>query len=89
MTEVGCHGSLPPMSAAKAEKFEMSLKKLEDIVHKLEEGDLSLEDSIKSFEEGMKLVKTCETRLNEVQKKIEILIKDKDGSRVEKEWEPE
>ena len=74
------------MSAVKAEKFEMSLKKLEDIVHKLEEGDLSLEDSIKSFEEGMKLVKTCETRLNEVQKKIEILMKDKDGSRVEKEW---
>ena len=77
------------MSAAKTEKFETSLKKLEEVVHKLEEGDLSLEDSFKSFEEGMKLVKTCETRLNEVQKKIEILMKDKDGSRVEKEWEPE
>lgn len=76
------------MSAAKTEKFETSLKKLEEVVHKLEEGDLSLEDSLKFFEEGMKLVKTCETRLNDVQKKIEILMKDKDGVRVEKEWEP-
>ena len=61
----------------KPEKFEKSLEKLEKIVERLENGDLSLEDSIQSFEEGMKLAKTCETRLTEAQKKIEILMKDR------------
>jgi len=66
------------MSQAKIEKFEGSLQKLEEIVQKLEEGDLSLEDSLKAFEDGMGLVKKCEARLNEAQKKIEILMKEKD-----------
>ena len=61
------------------EKFEASLQKLEDLVQKLEEGDLSLEDSLKAFEDGMTLVKKCEERLNEAQKRIEILMKDKEG----------
>ncbi len=64
------------MTAAKTEKFEASLEKLEVIVQKLEEGALPLEDSLKAFEEGMRLVQACETRLNEAQKKIEILMKD-------------
>lgn len=60
----------------KTEKFETTLEKLEELVQKLEEGDLPLEDSLKAFEEGMSLVKACEKRLNEAQKKIEILMKD-------------
>lgn len=59
----------------KKEKFEDGLKRLEAIVEKLEGGYLSLDDSIKIFEEGMGLVKNCETRLTEAQQKIEILIK--------------
>ncbi|MBI2981008.1 MAG: exodeoxyribonuclease VII small subunit [Deltaproteobacteria bacterium] len=61
---------------SKPEKFEASLEKLEKIVEHLESGDLSLEDSLKQFEEGMRLAKLCETRLGEAQKKIEILMKD-------------
>lgn len=60
----------------KTEKFEVSLEKLEKIVERLESGDLSLEDSLKQFEEGMRLSKVCEDRLNEAKKKIEVLMKD-------------
>ena len=45
--------------------FEASLKKLEKIVLKLEDGDISLEDSVKSFEEGIGLVKECQKQLSE------------------------
>lgn len=64
------------MTPAKSEKFEVSLQRLEEIAQKLEEGDLSLEDSLKAFEEGMSLVKACEKRLSEAQRKVEILTKD-------------
>lgn len=64
------------MAPPKPEKFEASLQRLEDLVQKLEDGDLPLEDSLKVFEEGMALVKACESRLNEAQKKVEILMKD-------------
>lgn len=63
-------------SMPKTDKFEVSLEKLEKIVEKLESGELSLEDSLKQFEEGMRLSKFCEERLNEAKKKIEILMKD-------------
>ena len=59
----------------RPEKFEAVLDKLEKIVSRLEEGDLSLEESLQQFEEGMKLAKACEERLNESQKKIEMLVK--------------
>jgi exodeoxyribonuclease VII small subunit len=76
------------MTPTKGEKFETSLEKLESIIRKLEEGDLSLEESLKCFEEGMKLARLCEARLNEAQKKIEILMKDKEGKKVPKDFEP-
>lgn len=68
--------------AEKTEKFEVSLEKLEGLVQKLESGDLSLEDYMQAVEEGMTLVKTCEQKLTEAQKKIEILMKDKEGNAV-------
>jgi exodeoxyribonuclease VII small subunit len=61
------------------ERFEDTFKKLETIVTKLENGDLSLEESMKLFEEGTRLSKICSQRLNEVQKKVEILLKCEDG----------
>lgn len=64
---------------AKEEKFEDALKKLEGIVKKLEEGDLPLEESLKYFEEGVKLSRLCAHKLDEAEKKVEILIKEKDG----------
>jgi exodeoxyribonuclease VII small subunit len=62
------------------ERFEDTFKKLETIVNKLESGDLPLEDSMKLFEEGMRLSKICSQRLAEVQKKVEVLLKGEDGN---------
>jgi len=60
--------------------FEESLKKLEAIVDKLEKGDLSLEESLKLFEEGVGLSTLCKKELEEAEGKIEVLIKRRDGS---------
>ncbi len=60
-------------------KFEKALSRLETIVNELEEGELSLDESLKIFEEGVKLSKTCLKMLDEAEKKVEILVKDKDG----------
>ena len=60
--------------------FEESLKKLETIVETLEKGDLSLEDSIKLFEEGVGLSAACKKELDEAEGKVQILIKQRDGS---------
>lgn len=68
------------MSQKKEEKFEVTLEKLQGLVRELESGDCSLEDSIKKFEEGMSLAKSCQERLNQAEQKIEILLKaDKEG----------
>jgi exodeoxyribonuclease VII small subunit len=60
-------------------KFETALEDLEQVVEQLESGKLSLEDSLAAFEKGVGLVRYCNEKLNEVEKKIELLIKDKDG----------
>lgn len=60
-------------------KFESALEKLEEIVDKLESGDTGLDESLKIYEEGVKLLKFCTAKLDEVEKKIEILVKDKGG----------
>jgi exodeoxyribonuclease VII small subunit len=61
--------------------FEKALKELEDIAVKLEEGDLSLDDSITQFEKGMHLAKFCREKLDDAERKIEILQKG-EGERV-------
>lgn len=64
------------------EKFEATLERLQDLVRELESGDCSLESSIKKFEEGMALARSCQERLSQAEQKIEILLKaDKDGVR--------
>lgn len=64
----------------KKEKFEVVLDKLQGIVRDLESGDCSLEDSLKKFEEGVNMAKACQERLNDAEKKIEVLINaDEDG----------
>ena len=60
-------------------KFEQDLERLEKVVEALEEGGLSLEDSLKHFEEGIKLAKRCEKALTAAEKKIEILTKSAEG----------
>ncbi|MCD6269860.1 MAG: exodeoxyribonuclease VII small subunit [Deltaproteobacteria bacterium] len=58
---------------AKA-SFENSMKKLEIVVSKLESDEVSLEESLKLFEEGVKLMRFCHLRLNEVEEKVQILV---------------
>ena len=60
-------------------KFEEALKQLEEIVRDLEGGDLSLDDSLKNFEKGMKLIKFCSEKLEEVEQKVTRLIKEGEG----------
>ena len=64
----------------KKKSFEEALEKLEKITRDLEEGDVSLEDSLKYFDEGVKLAEYCNSKLNDAQKKVEILLK-KNGTR--------
>lgn len=60
--------------------FEESLKKLEMIVDQLEKGDLSLEESLKLFEEGVGLSTACKGELDAAEGRVEMLIKQRDGS---------
>src|SRR5205809_1500423 len=59
--------------------FEAALEELESVVEQLESGDLSLEDALAAFEKGVGLVKYCNQKLSEVEKKVELLLKDKEG----------
>jgi exodeoxyribonuclease VII small subunit len=61
-------------------KFEESLARLEEIVKELESGDLSLDLSLKLFEEGIKLSRVCNKRLEDAERRVEILLKDKAGN---------
>jgi len=66
------------MAEKKNADFEQSLGRLEELVGQMESGELSLEEMIKHFEEGSTLVGVCTKKLNEVEQKIEKLVK-KDG----------
>ncbi|MFH1594465.1 MAG: exodeoxyribonuclease VII small subunit [Candidatus Omnitrophota bacterium] len=61
------------------QKFENALKELEEIVDRLESGDFSLDESLAKYEEGVKLIRFCQKKLEQAKKKIEILVKTKDG----------
>lgn len=65
--------------AKKDASFEKDLEQLEAIVTALEEGGLSLDESLKRFEEGINLARRCEKALGEAEKKIEILTKNAEG----------
>lgn len=71
---------------AQTVKFETAVAKLEEIVRRLEGGDLPLDDSLKAFEEGIKLARVCEKLLNEAKGKVEQLIKKEGGKWEEAEW---
>ena len=60
--------------------FEASLKQLEEIVEKLEKGNLPLEDSIKLFEDGVALSKACKAQLDKAEARLQVLTRDRDGS---------
>lgn len=70
------------MSKEQKASFEESLEKLEKIVEQLEEGDLPLEKSLELFEQGVKLSRDCQQRLEKAESRIEILMKDSEGAPV-------
>lgn len=60
-------------------KFEEALKKLEKIINELESGELSLDESLKKYQEGIELARTCNQKLDSAKKKIDLLSKNKKG----------
>ena len=72
----------------KTTDFEKSLKKLERIVQELEEGNLSLEEALRKYEEGIGLAKGCSRLLQEAKAKVEKLVK-KEGALSVEEFQPE
>ena len=68
-------------------RFEEALKKLEKIVSDLETGELSLDEALKKYEEGVKLTRVCTEKLQQAEKKIEVLSKELDGSFSTREFE--
>jgi exodeoxyribonuclease VII small subunit len=81
-TETGPDQDLPQQG------FEKSLERLETIVAEMESGDLDLETMMSRFEEGRNLVKLCSDKLNEVERKIETLVRTDDDV-VARPFEPE
>ncbi len=69
--------------------FENALARLESIVGELEQGELALEKALKLFEEGVKISRFCSTKLNEAERKVEILLKDEKGELTEEAFQPE
>ncbi len=67
--------------------FEKAMGQLEEIVRELESGDLTLENAMKKFEEGMKLSRYCSQLLDETEKKITMLMSDEDGNITAKPFE--
>jgi len=64
----------------KVKDFESALKSLEDIVVQLEAGDLTLDQALELFEEGIKVSRFCSSKLEEAERKVEVLIKAADGT---------
>jgi len=63
----------------KVKDFESALKSLEDVVAQLEAGDLTLDRALDLFEEGVQISRFCSSKLEEAERKVEILIKAADG----------
>ena len=70
------------MSEPQGVTFEAALKQLEEIVQRLERGELPLEESLKLYEEGIRLSRLCHAKLEEAEGKIELLMKDARGDLV-------
>ncbi|EMS71929.1 exodeoxyribonuclease VII small subunit [Ruminiclostridium cellobioparum] len=67
--------------------FEEAISQLEQIVSRLEKGDISLEESITNFQQGIELSRYCAAKLDEAEKKISILLQDEEGNLIEKDFE--
>lgn len=76
----GKRKGLEPAAGKGGPTFEEAIQRLEKIVADMESAELPLEDVLKKYEEGTRLVRFCSTKLEEAEKKIELLTKKADGS---------
>ena len=76
------------MTDKAPKKFEQHLQEVEQVVKSLEGGKLGLEESIEKYEQGMKALRQCYAILEAAEKKIQILVKEKDGSLSAKDFDP-
>lgn len=67
---------MPRKSSRKKQNFETSLSELETLVETMEDGDISLEESLKLFEQGITLTHSCQQALKEAEQKVEILMQN-------------
>ncbi len=77
------------MSEENVKTFEESLNELEKVAQNLERGDLSLDAAIAEFEKGMRLSKECSEKLEQAEKRINILVKNENGEIEEQKFEQE
>jgi exodeoxyribonuclease VII small subunit len=78
------------MAARKKDmNFEGAMERLEQIVGNMESQDLSLEESIKIFQEGMELIAACNKKLDEAERKISVIVKNAEGKLIESDFEPQ
>ena len=77
------------MTTTAYKDFENGLARLEGIVGELEKGELALEKALKLFEEGITISRFCNAKLDEAERKVEILLKDKQGDVTEETFQPE
>lgn len=68
-------------------KFEEAMKKLEEIVERLEGGNMPLEESVEMFEKGIELSKYCSKKLDEVERRITVILQDNNGKITEENLE--
>ena len=76
-------------NSTKPKTFESSLEELERIVRELEQGELTLEKSLELFEQGVKLSRECQERLNQAERRIEILMRDNQGRATVRPFDPQ
>lgn len=74
-------------SGVCSKSFEEAASELEQIVARLEKGDISLEESITNFQKGIELSRYCAAKLDEAEKKISVLLQDQEGNLIEKDFE--
>jgi exodeoxyribonuclease VII small subunit len=70
------------MARKKAPDFEQSLAELQTLVERLESGELSLEESLSAFEQGIRLTRECQSALSQAEQKVQILL-ERDGAMTE------
>lgn len=75
------------MAKQKTLDFEASLEQLEELIEQLESGELSLEESLKTFEQGIKLTRQCQQALKAAEQKVAVLMKQDDGEMTETPFE--